>query len=75
MSMTDGKDESSATSSKIIHRDKALFFDRDLVVLQVIKGFFIHHGPFHELTVYLSFRQKTHCLECHGRHLYVSPWC
>ena len=52
MSMADGKDESSNT----IQRDSILFFDCDLVVLQVIKDFAIH--PFNELTVHLSFQAE-----------------
>jgi len=52
MSMADGKDESLNT----IQRDSILFFDSDLVVLQVIKDFAIH--PCNELTVHLSFQAE-----------------
>jgi len=52
MSMADGKDESSNT----IQRDNILFFDCDLVVLQVIKDFAIH--SFNELTIHLSFQAE-----------------
>ena len=53
MSMADGKDESSNTMGQ---RDSILFFDSDLVVLQVIKDFAIH--SFNELTVHLSFQAE-----------------